>query len=184
MSTALYMVAIMPPPPIAKDIEQIRFGFADKYNCKAALKPPVHITLIPPYKTQSESEEKIIPAMEHWAASHEPFSLVLLNYATFANNGVVFINVLPNEDGRMFQRGLRSEFLQVLPMPEVKRYTSFHPHITIGYRDIPKDLFKEAANDYQQRALFSTFVVDRFHLWRHDGTRWQVLRSFPLGKAA
>lgn len=178
------MVAIMPPPPLTKDIEQIRFDFAEKYNCKAALKPPVHITLIPPYKTLPDSEEKIIPAVERWAASHMPFPVVLLNYSTFDRNGVVFINVLPNEDGRSFQKELRSEFLEVLPLPEVKRYTSFHPHITIGYRDIPKEVFKEAANDYLSRELFAAFTVNTIYLWRHDGARWQVLHSFPLGNAA
>jgi 2'-5' RNA ligase len=175
------MLAIMPPPELTKDIEQIRFEFADKYNCKAALKPPVHITLIPPYKTLPDSEEKIVPVMEQWAVTQIPFPVTLQNYSAFKNNGVVFIDVLSNDLLQSFQRELRGKFLEVLPMPEVKRFTSFHPHLTIGYRDIPKDVFKQAAEEYTARSFFATFIVDRFYLWRHDGKQWQVLHSFAMG---
>ncbi|MBS1587392.1 MAG: hypothetical protein JSS82_17800 [Bacteroidetes bacterium] len=42
-----YLLAIRPPAELTDEIHQIRIAFAEKYNCKAALKPPVHITLLP-----------------------------------------------------------------------------------------------------------------------------------------
>lgn len=175
------MLAIMPPAELARDIERVRQAFAEKYHCKAALKPPVHITLIPPYKAGAQTEDLLIPKLEEWGRLQIPFPVTLENYGVFDRNGVVYIAVEPNDLLQLFQKDLRKKFLSLLPFPEVKKYSSFHPHITIGYRDIPRDVFPVAAKDYLARSFFATFVTDRFYLWKHNGKKWEVLHSFAIG---
>jgi 2'-5' RNA ligase len=177
----LYMLAVMPPPELTRDIERIRTEFADKYRCVAALKPPVHITLIPPYKAAKDTEAVLITQLEEWGRLQIPFPVTLENYSVFNNNGVVFISVSPNDLLQLFQKDLRTKFLSMYPLAEVKRYTSFHPHITIGYRDIPPEVFPVAAKEYLSREFFATFVTDRFYLWRHNTKKWEVIHSFGIG---
>lgn len=176
------MMAIMPPPVIAQEIEQIRFRFAGTYQCKAALKPPVHITLIPPFKAQPDIEEWLIPDLEDWSAQHTPFPLVLKDYGNFYRNGVIYIAVAENKKLELFQKELENKFRYSPCYPSVRISGSYHPHITIGYRDIPRPVFPDAAKDYAGRFYNAVFEVDKCYLWKHDTRRWQIQHTFTIGK--
>jgi 2'-5' RNA ligase len=126
----------------------------------------------------------LLPVLQQWGHTQIPFPVTLQDYAAFKNNGVIYIDVENNDLLQLFQKDLRRKFLDILPIPEVKRFTSFHPHITIGYRDIPKEVFSEAAKEYSTRNFFATFVVNMFYLWRHNGKHWEVLHSFIIGHTA
>lgn len=175
------MLAIMPPPELTSDIEKIRRQFAEKYHCKAALKPPVHITLIPPYKATADTEEALAGALSEWGRTQIPFPVTLENFDTFRRNGVIFINVSSNELLQLFQADLERKFKTLLPHAVPGHHRSYHPHVTIGYRDIPPQVFPAAANEYLAHKFFATFVTDRFYLWKHNTQRWEVLYTFTIG---
>lgn len=175
------MLAIMPPPDLAKDIERVRLEFSEKYHCKAALKPPVHITLVPPYKAAEETEAILIDELETWGRLQIPFPVTLENFGSFRNNGVVYINVSSNDLLQLFHADFVRKFKGLLPQVEVSYHRPYHPHITIGYRDIPTHVFTEAAREYHSRNFFATFVTDRFYLWKHNTRQWEVLYSFAMG---
>jgi 2'-5' RNA ligase len=176
----LYMLAIMPPPDLTEEIEDIRQQFADTYNCKAALKPPVHITLIPPFKTADTIEEELAKHISGWAHTKEPFLVELKNFDVFRRNQVVFIHVEPSVSLRVFQRELEDKFRLNYSHIDIKTYSDYNPHITIGYRDIPRDLFKPAAIEYLEKPFSATFLVDKFYLWKHNSIRWQVLHTLEM----
>jgi 2'-5' RNA ligase len=168
----------MPPEELAKEIHELRIEFSEKYTAKAALKPPVHLTLIPPYFAFPETEEAIIPAFENWASEQAAFSLELKNFNVFKGNGVVFIDIEKNKQLRQFHKEL---YVQYGEFFEPKRKYSFsHPHITIGYRDIPKTLFPQAMEEYLGRAFEATFPVNSFYLWKHNRKFWEVQHEFRL----
>jgi 2'-5' RNA ligase len=176
----LYMLAIMPPRELMKDIEKIRHQFAEKYNCKAALKPPVHITIIPPYKATAETEDLLAPALEDWGRQHIPFPVTLENFGTFRKNGVVYINITSNDLLQLFQSDLERKFKSLIPQA-ASGHRPYHPHITIGYRDIPPQVFPAAAHEYLSKKFFATFVTDKFYLWKHNTHKWEVLYTFTIG---
>lgn len=180
MRQNLYMLAIMPPAALTDEIEHIRHEFAEKYKAVAALKPPVHITLIPPYKTFPQTEQVLMAALQQWASKQDAFPVVLKDYDFFPGNGVVFIDVVRNDRLGAFRKELRQEFLKIIPASEAKRSSSFHPHITIGYRDIPRELFPDIEREYSSRQFSAEFIADAFYLWRHTGQRWETIQSFPL----
>jgi 2'-5' RNA ligase len=175
------MLALMPPEELARDIERIRFDFSQKYKAVAALKPPVHITLVPPYKAAANTEAAIVDALEAWAPLQIPFPVTIQNYNTFRNNGVIYLDVAANELLQLFQKDIVTKFRQVMHIPGIKTGKSYHPHITIGYRDIPPEVFDTAADEYLAKKFFSVFVANSFYLWKHDTKRWQVLHSFTIG---
>jgi len=177
----LYMMALVPPEAITDHIEAIRQEFAGAYNCKAALKPPVHITLYPPYKETEAHEKELERVLSRWAKHQVPFHVVLKGYNAFEKNGVIFIDVEKNEQLKNLHKGCTSQMTRLL-QPDRKQTQTFHPHITIGYRDIPKERFHEAMNDYLPRKFEASFHVGEIAFWKHNGKHWATLSEFPLKK--
>jgi 2'-5' RNA ligase len=180
MNKQQYMFAIMPPTELGMMINEIRQQFAIKYHCKAALKPPVHITVIPPFHTFPEREPEIIKEFSASASGIHPFDIELSGYGIFSRKGVVFMNVILSGELKGFQAIANQRFTMILPGLNRDTGRPYHPHITIGYRDIPKELFRQAAEEYLDKSFEESFSCDRFFLWRHDGKAWQVHHEFIL----
>ena len=173
-----YLFVVVPPAELADEIHRIRIAFAGKYNCKAALKPPVHITLIPTYWAVPRAETKLL-YLNDWAATLKPFPVKLINFGTFPNNGVVFINVEKSAELDALHTGL-SKVKDVLPSGTFRSIGSLQPHITIGYRDIPPELYEQATNEYLQKTFSADFIADSFQLWKHNGKRWETLHTYKM----
>ena len=181
-ATQLYMLAIMPPAELSREIDEIRDQFAASYDCKAALRVPVHITLQPPFRLTDDQAHELAARLSDWAVGQTPFPLTLEGFNFFRHNGVVFIDVRRQDLLSLFQQELFRMLRQWLPGLELKEQRPYHPHLTIAYRDIPKHLFAQAEAAYKSREFFSVFVVNELHLWRHDGSHWQVFQSMPMGQ--
>jgi 2'-5' RNA ligase len=180
-SEGLYMLAIMPPEQLTREIEAIRIAFAEKYNCKAALKPPVHITLIPPYKMSAELVKQVAPLLRDFTRNQIPYPITIQDYDNFKGNEVVYMNVVHDDLLELFQQDLVTRIKRWLPEIQFRSAKGYHPHITIGYRDIPPEFFDAAAFAYKQKQFFATFIVDAIYLWKHSGLRWEIAERFPLG---
>lgn len=176
-----YLFVVTPPEELANEIHQIRIEFAEKYQCKAALKPPVHITLLINYWALPRTENKLL-WLHDWAATLKPFEVRLKNFGTFPGNGVVFIDVEPNEELQSLHRGL-AVIKQMLPSGTIRSAGTLNPHITIGYRDIPKEKYEAAAAEYLGRDFQAAFMVDKFCLWKHNGQKWETLHSYKMEAA-
>lgn len=178
----LYMMAVVPPNDLRMKIESIRYEFAKAYNCKAALKPPVHITLYPPYKEFEHHEKEVIQTLSKWCVRQTPFDVTLKGFDTFRQNGVIFINVEKSNQLKELHRGFATQMTQLL-QPDFRNKFTFHPHVTIGYRDIPEHRLEEAIRDYLPRQFEATFKVNHIEFWKHNGARWSTLCIFPFQDA-
>jgi 2'-5' RNA ligase len=177
----LYMVALMPPPKLTEQIEAIRKGFAEAYHCKAALKPPVHITLYPPYKESETHEDELKAVLARWCSHQRNFDVHLSGFNAFRQNGVIFIDVKENLHLKELHKGFTAQMTKLL-QPDIKSRQSYHPHITIGYRDIPPALFSEAVKDYVPQKFEASFAIDAVYFWRHNGKHWETIHTFPFQK--
>ena len=175
----LYMFAIVPPADLSDRIISIKKEFAEAYNCKAALKAPVHITLHPPYKECEDHEAKARKILSNWLGLLPRFTLNIRDFEAFHSNGVIFLNVEKNDDLIQLHAGLAKRMTNLLS-PQIKDNQPYHPHITIGYRDIPKELFAQAVEDFQSRRFEACFEVESAHFWRHNGKIWETIATFPL----
>ncbi len=181
--TQLYMFAIMPPPDLSARIHNERLAFAEQYKFVKALKPPVHITLYPPFQIRiadvSAFEEQI-SKIQNWASSKAPFYIELNNYGYFENfrSPVLYIDVLRSV--QLIE--LHTDFLKELEkyIDVKKKNDRYNPHITIGYRDIDPGVFPAIKTAYSKRVFKATFPCSTFHLWKHDGQNWQVLLAYRL----
>lgn len=174
------MIAIVPPPDLATRIHNERLNFAEEFGCVRALKPPVHITLFEPFKDDTPVEDDLQP-LHKWAEKQQPFTIELSNYNFFDSNPkspVVYIDVVRSDAIVQLHSALVKELKKYVETePNRNKYM---PHFTIGYRDIPWELFPSIRQRYSRSRFSGSFVCDAFHLWKHDGKQWQTVQTYPM----
>jgi 2'-5' RNA ligase len=175
----LYMFAIMPPAELAARIHTERQNFAEQYKCVKALKPPVHITLYPPFK-HADGLEDTIKGIRNWASLQTKFPVELKNFNFFKNRNspVIYIDVVANDHLKKLHNEFLDQLKKYMPVERPDKYT---PHITIGYRDVPPAIFPEIVKAYSPRRFSAAFDVSSIYLWRHDGKNWQVQQEYTFG---
>lgn len=177
------MIAVVPPGDLRERIEQERMEFAANYNCKAALKPPVHITLIAPFKAIEPDVQKLAGQLKLAAREISPFQVKLSGYRAFERNGVIYIHV-PEEPALKQLHKVILTPAKKAAEESINTFSPYTPHITIGYRDIPKELFPAAMEEYKMKRFEAAMPVNHFELWKHNGHNWQAIAQFPLLETA
>lgn len=182
MQPNLYMVALMPDGYLTDVIDSIRKDFSNVYGAKAALRPPVHVTLLPPFKTAPETAELLLPVFRQVADHTAPFSVRLYDYGFFRED-VVYLNVLKDASLLHLQAQVEEAYKKELPSSaDARAYSGFNPHITIGYRDIPEGVFPAIRQQYSGLVFRDSFTVRSFYLWQHNGRFWEIHTEFPLNR--
>ncbi len=173
-----YFIALIPPPPACDHILKLKQYVAEKYATRAALRSPPHITLHMPFRFRGDRENELAERLAGFATSFEPFKVCLDNYDCFPPR-VLFIGVAVSEALNQFQKVLerycRTEFNL---LNANRRDEPYHPHLTLAFRDLKKDKFKEAWEEFRNLEYKAAFMADRFALLKHDGQRWNVFREF------
>jgi len=182
--TALYMFAIVPPANLADKLNDVRNEFSSQFGFYQALKPPVHITLLKPFKIPSAISgafERYISRIQDWAGGQLPFRVDLCNYNFFDNthHPVVYIEVQKSEQVNAFHNSFTKELISYRLTKRASR--SYIPHITVGYRDVTPAAFPAIRRHYTRQLFSHSFICQSFCLWKHDGKRWQEVRKFFLG---
>ena len=177
----LYFLAVIPPEPILGECQAHKDHFYEKYNSKASLNSPPHVTVHMPFKLKEAKEPKLIVAIEHAVENYKKFSLQLNGYDHF-HQRVIYVKV---EDSAP----LTNLFLEVRKMMKINfnifnadyKNRGYNPHITLAFRDLKKEAFKEAWPEFEKAIYKKSFEVQSIALLKHDGSMWQLLREFQLG---
>lgn len=179
---SIYLTAILPPSSLSEEISEIREEISGKFKVYKALKPPVHITLFRPVHLEEEREKHLIRLLKPVSMQHRPFEQSLENFDSF-NNQTLYIRVAKTPLLQALQKDIAGVFNKNKIDPrEVKGNTSFSPHITIAYRDIPPNVFPVLWNEYKNRKFRRNFSIEKFSLLKHDGEQWNLLEEYPLQK--
>lgn len=181
MSQCLYLWAVTPPEAATAQIEVLRQEFAVNFKSVEALKPPVHITLYKPFMLPEAMTEAAADRFRRWISTQPAFTLELNNFGFFENarSPVVFIAVMPNADLKTLNSGLSQLTRKTFDF-DTENNNPYHPHITIGYRDI-LPVFPEVKQAYSKRIYQASFQVQELYLFKHNGKKWEVQYRFPLG---
>lgn len=182
-SEALYFIAIVPPPPVYEEAMRQKEYFKLKYNSKASLNSPPHITLHMPFKKKEKNEGLWIEALHEFFDSRNPFPLSLVNYSSFPPR-VIFITVGPNAALANLQYEL-TRFCRVSLNLFNSNYRDlpFHPHLTLAFRDLKKSNFDSAWMEFKEKRFVAEFVVDKVFLLKHSGKSWLIHHQFNLAEA-
>lgn len=177
MSITKYFIAIIPPEPVFSETEKIKLDISQKYNNKSALRSPSHITLHMPFEMKEEKEIHLIEKLSAFKFQH-PFAIALKNFGCFEPK-VIFIDVVKNETLSSLQKELVFHVksnLNIFNQYEDRR--AFHPHLTIAFRDLKKENFYLAYQEYKFKTFAAEFVVNSFFLLKHTGKVWLPFKEF------
>lgn len=183
MAKELYMVALVPPKQLVDRLEEVRQEFASNYKCKAALKTPVHLTLVPPFQLESDKESELVIALKAGEELNR-FAIELKDYGNFLENEVLFVSVNPSVELSVLQKAVKGWVHEGFEISEkYHNHEEYQPHITIGRKDIPKGRFADAVKEYSDLSFTAKFENKAFYLWKHNGKAWEIHTRFPLRPA-
>jgi 2'-5' RNA ligase len=177
MSLTKYFIAIVPPEPVFSEIENIKRVVSENYNNKSALRSPAHITLHMPFQWKEEKENILIEKLKLFSYP-DTFKINLKNYSGFEPR-VLFVDVIKNNSLDELQNNL-VQFVKVnfniFNQADDKR--GFRPHVTIAFRDLKKELYYKAIEEYRQKTFDAEFLCNSFCLLKHTGKHWLVKEEF------
>ena len=175
-----YFVAIIPPAPVFEEAADLRSYFKEKYNSKAALNSPPHITLHMPFLWREDKEKKLISKLGEFASQCDPVKICLDNFSCFSPR-VIFINVTESDALHQLQKNLHRFCKRELDIFNANyKERPYHPHLTLAFRDLRKLQFQLAWQEFSGREYKAEFMADKIALLKHNGKSWDVLKEFML----
>lgn len=178
----LYFVAVVPPEPQRTQLTGLKEYFREKYHSSKALNSPPHITLHMPFKWKEQKEQLPEATLQECCAAFKPFSLSLRGFGAFPPR-VIFIRPEENFELLKLQKelsGLMRRRLNIFNADYKDR--AFHPHLTLAFRDLKKDQFQLAWEEFQHRRFEMAFEVEGICLLKHNGKSWDVFRELFFTK--
>ena len=182
LSENLYFIALIPHRELREKITTFKQDFANRFNSKKALKIFPHITLKAPFKFSPGMHGELLRWFNDLHLLQNQFIIQLKNFGAFDNkrNPVVFVQPVVTKELQSFQQQLISSFNSVFPGNIHPTDLDFHPHMTIAYRDLSPEMFKQAWNEYKQKSFDETFEVDAVYLLQHDSINWNIISTYNL----
>src|SRR5688572_11557539 len=178
----LYFIAIIPPSPIYEEALDQKMYFKEKYNSKASLNSPPHITLHMPFRWMEQAEEDLAVHVEKFAAENTPVPIWLNGFASFPPR-VIFINVEITQEIRRLQKNLEQYFKRNLNLFNANyKELAFHPHLTLAFRDLKKPNYHKAWAEFAVKDYQANFCANKIALLKHSGSVWEVYREYTLQK--
>ena len=179
MNDALYFVAIVPPLAIRKEITAFKKIMAAQFGSSHAMNAPPHITLHMPFRLKNKKIDKLVDLITRLNSSFLSFTIELEDFDFFEPR-VVFVDVLPNKQLDELQQKVIKTFRKELKLDNGNyKDQGFHPHVTIGFRDLRKPMFYLAKEAFSTKSYRSHFRVSRIELLKHEEGKWNLL---PLGQ--
>jgi 2'-5' RNA ligase len=175
-----FFIALVPPQEIQDYAREVQQHFADRYNSRAALRSPPHITMQPPFEWSPEALPNLEQYLSEFAGNQAPIPLVLEGFAAFPPR-VIFINVLKTPELLATRTALLTHTQSNLGIATADT-RPFAPHMTVAFRDLTRSHFKTAWEEFKSRSLQFEFIATHLTLLIHDGKRWQICREFPFSE--
>jgi|SRR5687767_3630331 len=170
----MYFVAFVAPEEINQQVLKWKNFFKEKYGCTVALKSPAHITLIPPFWMNEETEDELINSINVFSVGKNKFEVSLKDFAAFKPK-VIFIDVLKNETLNEFRDSFVDFIYKQNKYPVKKEDRPFHPHVTLATRDLYKKAFNEAWEIFSVKKYEASWLVKGISLLRHNKKNWDVI---------
>lgn len=175
-----YFIAIVPPSPIYEDAFEQKVYFKTKYNSKASLNSPPHITLHMPFRWVEKNEDELAYQLATFARDNTPVTIRLNGFSSFPPR-VIFINVEITAELERLQKNLERYFKRKLNLFNANyKEQPFHPHLTLAFRDLKKPNYQKAWEEFAEKNYQASFIADKVALLKHSGSVWEVFQDFEL----
>lgn len=176
-----FFVALLPPASIQDYATGIKQYFRDRYNSKAALRSPPHITLQPPFEWSLGEIDQVRNKLQQFAAQHSAIPIYLSGFGSFPPR-VIYIDVQRTPELLTLHKSLMAHLEAELDIVhKVSKHRPFAPHVTVAFRDLKPAAFRKAWPEFDQKELEFEFIAQDLTLLLHNGQQWTIYENFPLG---
>ncbi len=173
-----YFIAIVFENPLQKQITDFKDHVKQHFESSGALRAPAHITLQMPFEWKIKKRDALLQALQTFATAQQSFEIELYNFDFFEPR-VVFIDVIENGLLINLQKELQTYLKQHLQLFEIDgKHRGFHPHVTIGFRDLKKPQFYAAQKYFIEQSFYAQTKCNSISLLKHDGKVWAVEGMF------
>jgi 2'-5' RNA ligase len=180
LSKQLYFIALLPPKNVQEIVTQIKQEFAEKYQSKAALKSPPHITLQPPFEWDQNKIDLLENHLTEFTQIESKIPIILNGFAAFKPR-VIYINVLKTPELLTIQKNLTNYLESSLNIVDQRsKNHPFSPHLTVGFRDLTKDNFHKAWLKFEHQPIYFEFTIATLTLLIHNGHCWKISKEFAF----
>ena len=170
---AKYFIALIPPDPISAELMEFSEEVFERFQSKAALNSPPHITLHMPFQWREDKEDELKAKLDKFGDANRFHEITLKNF-DFFEPSVVFVDVVKSRKLNELQKNLANYVRKEFNIHNASyKDKAFHPHVTIGYRDIKKYLFQDMKDYFSKQKYKAKFMVMDICLLKHNGEQWE-----------
>ena len=109
-----------------------------------------------------------------------PSGLIKLNDISSFPPRTIFIDVIADGIVVDLYEAVQKQINKLDFISDKIKVSSFHPHITLMTRDLKKSMYKIAFETLGKMNFKQEIDIYVFHLYKHNGKMWKVLRTFDL----
>lgn len=174
-----YFIALIPTHTQCEEINSFKKYISKTFNSHGALQSPPHITLHMPFSFEENKEDVLLTCLQSFKFNKE-FTIQLKDFNCFEPR-VVFINVLENQLLFQLQKSLVQHIksnLNVFNQSDDLR--GFHPHITIAFRDLKKQIFYKVWEEFKTKNYETSFQSSEIALLKKGNLNWEVYKRFKF----
>lgn len=177
-----YFIAIIPQKDVYDAVIAFKNDFAARFTSKKALRVMPHITLKAPFHLAPGDHDTLLTWFENLYITQTHFEIELRNFGAFnkRQNPVVYVEPIMNISLYTLHSEIIRSFKNSFPTRVHNTDVAFKPHITIAYRDLTPEKFREAWKEYKNKEYSAFFKVDCFHLLQHDTKQWHSIQTYRL----
>ncbi len=176
----LYFIALIPDDPVLTQLQRLKEEAGEVFATRAALRSPPHITLAPPFRISDQRQISQVSGLLARAASDT--SPVTIRHDGWGHFGDRVLYVAVEHSNGISELYGRLRHDAVLQEYKIGFHDSFHPHITIAFRDLAPQVFPAVWSHFSSRAMTMEWQAHSLYLL-YLSDRWTVIRRFPFGTA-
>jgi 2'-5' RNA ligase len=162
------------------EVEDLVGGFRAQFDPVAARGVPAHVTILYPFKTPSQLDDKLIQTLGKLFQQVSAFDAAFIEVRQLPE--VLYLAPEPDLPFRRLTELVVSQFPETPPYEG--RFSDMIPHLTVAQLK-DRQQFERIAADFKQRSggrLPIRSFVNEITLLANETGRWSVRRRFPLGR--
>jgi 2'-5' RNA ligase len=174
-----YFLALVPPSDILEKVNEIKIALREQFGIKYALKSPPHVTLKMPFNYSEAKEDRLREMLEVPLKEQRSFPVTISGVGAFGNR-VVYLNITPSEELVGLQSAISKFCKTQLHLVEELSDRSYHPHMTVAFKDLKASQFQEVFDFVSSRKIELEFVAEEVTILKRTDGKWKVLYNVSL----
>ncbi len=169
----MYFIAVLCPPELDKKVLQYKLWMKEQFGCTVAMKSPAHITLVPPFWLENESESKLLEHFHAFTSDMQEIQIQTNGYGHFSKR-VLYLNVEKNPALEELKLQAEAHFITAFNKAIRKEDREFHPHVTIATRDMSPSAFYKAWEQLSVQNFTYSFLTKTIALLKLSLGKWNI----------